>query len=407
MRFNKRGWLKTTFIVLGVIILGIGSLFYFFGLPLPMPTLFDWGSIQYKCIPLECPELKEENACNMTVTCLWTENTCKENMCASYTTQTSCKNALLGRKCSWIKDKCQESSCRNYKTEDSCNLEHGTFSDMDCIWVVNYCKERECSSFEAEGSCQNAPTELDCKWVDSDKRCSEKMCYDYINKETCEEKSFCKWENGGIDYEGCSFKSCEDHVEESNCLRAPGGCTWYNHQCVDDNCGGSLYANEKNCEGLYLEQGCTWDKKTEECQSPKESCNYYKNKTVCGILPLCLWSEEMKACIAKITKECRRYKYDYAACINETDDLECTWTDNPMDYQKSDRCISKTCSNYNKKEPCLNTPKNWNCRWIEGNRCRPIGGYLCRELKSLQCNDYPLCKWQVHVSSPSSGLKMF
>src|SRR3989344_322013 len=402
---NQRGSIKSVLIWLLILFVILGGtwvfLFYFFGLPIPLLTFFGWGNVYYECIPHECSELKEENNCNVAVVasqhrnCLWIENTCKKDTCASYNTQTSCKNALLGRKCSWIKNKCQELSCRNYKTEDSCNLQQGTLSDMDCIWGGNYCEERKCSSLETEELCQNAPTELGCRWVDSDKRCTEKKCYDYANKKTCEEKSFCKWENLGTPNEECGYKRCEDYTKESNCLKDSSGCVWYNNRCGDENCGGSFYANKEKCESLYLEQGCTWDKEKEDCQSVKESCNYYKNKTICEILPLCLWSEEMEGCTVK--RKCSDYRYDYAGCTDETDNLECTWSDNPDAYFGP--CIRKTCNGYDKRGSCLNISKDLNCDWIR-NKCRSRGEALCRELKSLQCNGHPLCKWQKVYKPP-------
>ncbi len=408
---NKKGSVKSVLVgllVTGVIFFGIYFfMFYFFGLSLPMPTLFGWGSIHYECVPHECSELKEENVCNVAVTsqhrpCQWIENTCKKNECASYTTQTSCKNALLGLKCSWIEDSCRDSLCSNYKNEDSCNLGYGTASEGGCIWVVNHCKERKCSSFETEGLCQNVPEELNCKWSYFNKHCEKKTCYDYTDKETCKKDSFCKWEKNGIYNETCFWKRCEDHTEEFNCLRVPGGCNWYNNRCVKNNCGGSLYANEENCKSLYQEQGCTWDKEGGICLSPREDCNRYKNETICMILPFCSWSEELDECIAKKTKECRKYKYDYTACIDETDDLECAWKDNDF----GSPCIEKNCWDYNQKKSCLTTPRELNCDWV-GNKCRPRGEFLCRELKSLQCNNHPLCKWQKDYSFPSPGLKMF
>src|SRR3989338_5755948 len=200
---NQRGSIKSVLIWLLILFVILGGtwvfLFYFFGLPIPLLTFFGWGNVYYECIPHECSELKEENNCNVAVVasqhrnCLWIENTCKKDTCASYNTQTSCKNALLGRKCSWIKRK-------------------------------------------------------------------------------------------GSDY-----------------------------------------------------------------------------------------------------------RYDYAGCTDETDNLECTWSDNPDAYFGP--CIRKTCNGYDKRGSCLNISKDLNCDWIR-NKCRSRGEALCRELKSLQCNGHPLCKWQ-------------
>ncbi|CAK92392.1 unnamed protein product (macronuclear) [Paramecium tetraurelia] len=349
--------------------------------------------------------------------CIWnaTSGSCQVlSKCNQILKSTYC--GIYQYVCNWSNDSCNQSTCSTYTTPEQCKYYYqslNSFTPIGCRWNITT------STCEQVGSTLTSYNSANCytntaktaRWSQASNQkgvcisCGVKYlpnplqcnCQQLISQLNCGQNQLCYWDQVS--------KSCKEYecsvLAENLCITSMK-CQWSNKGCITfTSC--SQIKGETIDECLSYSLYCPYSPALKSCSTLKNmpKCEEHKTQGVCNSVKrqgkeICFWNQQFDKCT--VLKSC--YGLSQMDCAYYS--LYCAWISTP----NYGYCEERKCLNYSTKYSCTYvlsiTDANLvqPCQWLNGN-CQPLIIAQAKDANTCYVNSNGTSRWT--SDSPISG----